>query len=375
MSRPAPANPIIKDIESALGAGSNEKRINVLMRVTDLFIGGAAKYTEADTALFDDVIGHLITHIESRALVELSSRLAPVANAPNNIVQRLARNDAIEVSGPILSNSKRLSDDDLIEIAKSKSQAHLAKIAIRPQLNEGVTEVLVDHGDADVANDVAFNSGARFSKLTMEKIVMRADGDDRLTQSIFQRSDISPATFRNLLMQATEAVRSKLFASAKPEQKNTIRQILDGISAQVGKNAQTKLTSRNYADAKIAVASICQDTDLAKIKIVEFADSSRVAEMIAALSALSAVPIDQIDRLFHASSNFGLMVLCRSVALEWNTACAVITARPIGPESQTSEGLRDQYNELSVPTALKLINFWRGRQKIAQNFRQATSPQ
>jgi hypothetical protein len=365
-------NPIINEIESALRAGSHEKRIDVLMRVTDLFVIGATKHTEADTALFDDVIGHLIIQIESRALVELSSRLASIANAPNNTIQRLARNDAIEISGPILTNSKQLSDDDLIEIAKSKSQAHLAKIAIRSQLNEVVTEVLVDNGDADVANDVAFNSGARISKLTMEKLVMRADGDDRLTESIFQRSDISPAVFRHLLMQATEAVRSKLLATIKPEQKDTIRQILDEISAEVGKNAQTP---RSYAAAKLAVASISQDTDLARIKILEFADSNRCAEMIAALSALSGVSIDQIDRLFYASSNFGLMVLCRSIGLDWNAACSVITARPVGQASEMAAGLRDQYSELSIPTAIKLMHFWQGRQKVARNFRQTADHQ
>jgi hypothetical protein len=206
----------------------------------------------------------------------------------------------------------------------------------------------------------------------MEKLVMRADGDDRLTESIFQRTDISPAIFRHLLMQATEAVRLKLFASAKSEQKDTIRQILDEISAQVGKNVQTP---QNYAKAKLAVAAISQDTDLTRIKILEFADSNRFAEMIAVLSALSGVSIDQIDKLFHASGNFGLMVLCRSIALEWINAYAVITARPTRLASQTSEELRDQYNKLSIPTALKLIHFWQGRKKTALNFHQTMSHQ
>jgi hypothetical protein len=52
------------------------------MLVTDLFVAGTTKFTENDTALFDDVMGHLIIHIENRALIELSTRLAPVAKAP-----------------------------------------------------------------------------------------------------------------------------------------------------------------------------------------------------------------------------------------------------------------------------------------------------
>jgi uncharacterized protein (DUF2336 family) len=40
------------------------------------------------------------------------------------------------MAGPVLVNSEQLTDGDLIEIAKSKSQAHLTMIARRAQLNE-----------------------------------------------------------------------------------------------------------------------------------------------------------------------------------------------------------------------------------------------
>jgi uncharacterized protein (DUF2336 family) len=372
MSHPIPKNPIINEIESALRAGSDEKRIKVLMSVTDLFVGGAARHTESETKVFDDVMGHLIKHVESRALVELSRRLAPIPNAPIGTIQSLARNDAIEVSGPILTASKQLSDNDLVEIAKTKSQAHLASIARRPQLNEAVTDVLVDRGNANIANEVAINSGARLSKLTMEKLVMRADGDDRLTGSVSRRADIPPSIFRNLTIQATETVRAQLMASATPEQTEMIKQVMDELAAQIGKKPSA---SRNYAEAHRTVSIFSQDTDLTRMKILQFANAGRITEMIAALSVLSGVPPDQIDRLFQASNGFGLIVLCKSIGLEWNTAYAVIMARLDEMESETlpHDGLHEQYNELSALSAQQLLHFWLGRQKMAQNFRQAAN--
>ena len=367
MVHPAAKNPIIHEIETVLSAGSHDKRIETLMRVTDLFLNNAPNYAEKETKLFDDVIGHLINHLESWALAELSRRLAPVANAPADTVRRLALNDAIEISGPVLSISQRLSDDDLIEIASTKSQAHLAKIAGRPQVNEGVTEVLVERGDTNVANEVASNTGARFSKTGMAKLVMRADGDDRLTESISRRADISPAMFRTLLIQATEAVRVKLLAAAAPGQKDIIRQVIGQISAQLGKNAEP----RDYAAAQRAVAALSQDTDLAKSKILEFADANRVAEMIAALSVLSGVAINQIDRLFDTSNEFGLTVICKAIALEPDTAFAVIMAcngNPTAADTQIFDHFHEQYDELSVAAAQRVIRFWEGRQKIAQHF-------
>src|SRR5581483_5250655 len=103
--------------------GSQQKRTSTLMRVTDLFINAADRYSEEETKLFDDVMKHLIKHVESRALMELSRRLGPVASAPSDVIGTLARHDEIEISGPVLATSERLSDADLVEIAGNKSQA------------------------------------------------------------------------------------------------------------------------------------------------------------------------------------------------------------------------------------------------------------
>lgn len=359
-------NPIIDEIETALAGGSSDKRAKVLMSVTDLFLGGAAKFSDSDAKLFDDVMGHLVDHVERGALAEISARLAPIDNAPVQTIQRLARNDAIGVSGPILATSKQLSDDDLIEIAKTKSQVHLATIARRPVLNQAVTEVLVDHGDNEVANVVATNAGAQFSKLSMAKLVMRADGDDRLASSIFQRRDISPDLFRHLLTQATDEVRAKLFASARPDQKEAVAQILNEVSAGIGRSVHTSRAT----DARKIVAEFSQDTDLTRTKILEFARLKNTLEMIAALSVLSGVPFEQVDKLVHAAGDFGLVVLCKSISLDWNTAFAVFSTRAPKLPTSSYETLHAQFSELSVSAARHLIRFWQGRQKIARNFSQ-----
>lgn len=363
---------LLNEVESALQDGSSDRRTEILMRVTDLFVGRAAEYTEDQTTIFGAVMGHLISHVESRALVELSMRLAPISTAPTAIVRRLARNDQIEISGPVLTKSERLTDADLTEIANSKSQAHLGKIATRSQLSETVTDVLVDQGEPDVVNELATNRSARFSNVGMAKLVMQADGDDRLTESVARRADMPPRLFRQLLAQATEVARTKLLATASPDQRDILKQILDEISTQFGRR---DVSPRDYAKARRIVYSFCQDTERTKSKILEFADASRIAETIAALSLLSGASVGQIDRLFNAANGFGLMVLCKAIALDWTIARAVISARPTEEESPTFpvDEMREQYNNLSAASAQKLFNFWRERQNVG--FRKKAKPQ
>jgi len=77
---------------------------------------------------------------------ELSAQLAPIGNAPVNVIQRLARDDEITVAGPVLAQSPRLSPTDLVDIAETKSQAHLLAISGREAIAPMVTDVLVHRG-------------------------------------------------------------------------------------------------------------------------------------------------------------------------------------------------------------------------------------
>lgn len=84
----------------------------------------------------------LMVRIEAHALSELSEQLADTSRAPIEVVRRLAHRDEIEVAGPVLARSARLTDQDLIEVAKVKGQEHLLAISRRAELHESVTDVL-----------------------------------------------------------------------------------------------------------------------------------------------------------------------------------------------------------------------------------------
>jgi len=353
---------LMLELESALASGSIERRTAMLHRVTDLFLDNARQLSESQTTLFDNVMMRLIGHIETRTLAELSNRLAPVANAPVGIVRRFAYDDSIAVSGPVLQHSERLSDADLVEIASTKSQAHLGRIARRSRLSEVVTDTLVEHGDLDVATTVAGNEGARFSHVGMSKLVVMADGNDNLAEAIGLRTDIPPQLFRQLLMHATEAVRTRLMAQVRPEARAAMEQILADIAAQIGAST---VTHRAYAEAQRVVNALSQDTELMKRRISEFADANRVAELVAALSVLSGVTIQQVDRLIHAPSFYGALVLCKALALDWPVAEAVLRVRPNRHSIATEiEDARREYPWLSVGSAQRLFRFWRVRQNV-----------
>src|SRR4051812_26093646 len=122
---------LIDELELALSAGSNAQRIEMLSRVTDLFVAGASRYSHEHVNLFDEVLTKLARTIEAKARAKLAVRLAPVPNAPGDVIRMLAFDEDIDVARSVLSPSERLNDEDLLATATTKSQLHLAAIADR----------------------------------------------------------------------------------------------------------------------------------------------------------------------------------------------------------------------------------------------------
>jgi len=293
-------------------------------------------------------------------LAQLGRQFAPVANAPTGVMARLARDDDIAISGPVLAQSQRLTDDDLIEIASTKSRDHLLKIAGRARLNEAITEIFVDRGNSEIVNEVAANNGAQFSYSSFSKLVMWSDGDERLAEAIAARPDLPLHLIRQLLVRATERVRERLLSVTPPEARDEVQRVLTEIAGQFNK----AVTPRYYSEAKLLVRKYSQDTQLTMRKLLEFANAHRLGESVAALSVLSGLPIDLVDRLIYDPGHYGILVLCKAIGTDWATAQAVMTIPRAGvaPRSLVIEDVYDEYQALSDAAAQRLLRFWRVRQ-------------
>src|SRR5690242_15304536 len=126
------------------------------------------------------VISRLAEQIEAKARAELARRLAPVNRAPVAVIRALASDQAIEVAEPVLRQSPRLTEDDLLGFAQSQGQDRLLAISKRATVNEAVSFVLVTRGDREVVRSVARNDGAKFSHAGFGKLLERSAGDDEL---------------------------------------------------------------------------------------------------------------------------------------------------------------------------------------------------
>lgn len=346
---------LIVELESAIQSGSKERRVDTLRRVTDLFLVGADRFTDEQIDVFDSVIGHLVQHIEGKALVELSERLAPVENAPLEVVRQLARDEEIAIAAPVLSQSQRLSTQDLIEVAKTKGQEHLLAISSRQRIEESLTDVLIERGNDNVIHKLSGNAGASFSEDGYRRLVRKAEDDQGLLEKVGSRFDIPLHFFRELLLRATTIVRDRLIARAKPEFRTEIDSIVSIVADDVGREAV-----RDRMAAQRSVASLKNAGELDEITLMGFLRSGQMNEVVSALATFSESTFDLVAQLFKSDRNEALLIPCKVAGFEWSTVRALLRSRPEqhGIVDMEMDQLRQDYQRLTHSTATRVLRFW-----------------
>jgi uncharacterized protein (DUF2336 family) len=353
---------LIAELEDAIQGGSRDRRVENLRRVTDLFLCDADRLNEQQIGVFDDVLGCLINKIEQKALAELSRRLGPVKNAPIEVIRRLGRDDNVAVAEPVLSQSPRLSSKDLVEIANTKSQGHLLAISGRQHLDTSVTDVLINRGNRQVVHRVAENAGAQFSEAGFATLVQRAEGDELLAEKVGLRLDVPLRLLRQLLLRASEAVRSRLLAVAGPEIQGQIQRILatvaEDISSEAGINRE-----QDAAQAKRLVQTMRDNNELNEAALLEFARAKKIAELAAALALLCGAPFELTVNLLQSEHREAVLIPCKAVALEWPTVRAILNGRAAGfvVSDHDLEQARADYAKLTRTSAQRVLRFWQVR--------------
>lgn len=350
----------MSDVEAAIQHGSGARRAEMLRRVTDLFIGHCPQYSDDEIALFDDVIGLLAGEIEVAARSRLAAQLAPIPNAPQKIINRLAIDDAIEVAWPVLAHSERVEEEALIQSAMMMSQQHLLAISRRRTISERITDLLIARGERPVLAGLAGNPGARISELGYSTLVNRSEDDDDLMERIGSRTDIPRALFLQLLENASDQVRIKLHA-AHPQAAVAVEAAVTEASEAI-QNLSRKESSR-YEIAEAMVASLHRAGQLRDVDVGRFADDGQFEETVVSLSLLCGLSIETIEHSMTHERIETALVFVKASGLSRATAKSVLHlcgASPLFP-GDFEKGLAS-FDRLKPATAQELVRFYQLRE-------------
>lgn len=129
----------------------------------------------------------------------LAETLKDSPGAPVHIVEMLALDRELTVSGLVLEHSPILNDEFLIRVLNSEPvQGALKAISRRVALGEEVADAIVNSGDAEAVAELLGNKSAQIREETLDRIVDEAPGQPGWHGPLVQRPGLHTDAMRRI---------------------------------------------------------------------------------------------------------------------------------------------------------------------------------
>src|SRR5258705_2983186 len=329
---PAASSDLRAELNGAEESGP-EHDARIFGEVTDLFLSNVGRLGDSQIAAVDGVLAHLVARVEAATVIQLSEALSTIERAPRQTIRQLAFHEQPQVAAPVLRSSSCLSEADLLEIVKSRSQEHLLAICDRKALNEALTDALMRFGDVNVSNALARNSGARFSECGYATLVGRAERDEGLAEKLGVRLDISGSLLRELIDRVTDVVRARFLTAPRP----VARAETPNSAAAAAPQRGVARKAIDYTQAQTEGVALNRTGKLNDSIVNRFAVRGEYTHVVAALALKADVKVEAIEPLLEPDRVYGLIVACKAARLTWSTTTMIVRNRPNCPPSTDRE--------------------------------------
>jgi len=332
---------------------ASELASDILRKTTSLFMSGPRPHAAEQLDLYDEIFARLMAQVGAERLAELSAALAGVERAPSATARQLAAHGDMRVAAPMLAKAAVLTERDLAEIIKTGSQSHLVAIAIRKQVTEKLTDLLIARGFPAVRMALVQNLTARLSEDAYRSLFKSAERDEELAEKLGQRTDLPAKLSRAFVAAATEAARAKFIKSAPLAAKPTLQ-----ATPTRSPGAALRATW-DYSQIKIEVAALNRTGKLSDSAVNRFAVTGDFPALIASIALLCDVAIELIETLMDDERLHDLLVACKASRLSWPTTSMVLRGRPgCAPVSAADlEEERKRFEKLALSEAQWKIRF------------------
>ena len=166
-------------------------------------------------------------------------------------------------------------------------------------------------------------------------------------------------------MQATETVRKRLLVIAPEEVRADVNRVVSKVSEELaaGSNAGIR---RDYASAIHRCLIDRQSGRLDEARVAVHAETRQFEDAVAAISLLSGLPVDVIERVINSDRLEPTVILCRAAGFSFKTTRTIFLLRPKN-QVRLSEDISQteaDYKKLTLATAKQITQFWLTRASL-----------
>lgn len=343
---------LLAEIDAADG-WSAERGAGILDQTARLFLCSVENLSASKIDLFDGVFDRLTDHVDTQSLARLSQQLSEAKCALPLVMRRLALHEDEAVSAPALK-SRGIAQDILIEVIRSRGQAHHLAIASRHAIDYPLSEALIQSPHSAVHNRLVENRAAQVSEAGWIRLAQLAQRDPALAEKLGRRPDV-PATIKRALRLKLEDARLRALSARQGV-------MFDRIAETIASGAASGLTHADPADIARVQAQMAELARQGKLKdstVNRFAATREYLEVAAALTLLTGSSIDVIRAMIASEQIEGLVIACKAARLAWGTTNMIVKNRPGMPPvpDEEMDKARKTFESVSLSAAQLTVRF------------------
>jgi uncharacterized protein (DUF2336 family) len=258
----------------------------------------------------------------------IAEELSDIYNAPLELVRRLAWDEHLSVSAPILEFSPLLSDQDLLDIiSQSKIPGVAEVISRRQEINEQVSGALVRHVTMDaqpeetlsasgtqVITNLLGNKNARLSENTLDIIIDKAKNYEVWHSTLINRPELTVRTVNKIARFVSSSMIHEM------QERGMISPALgENLSLAVAGRLQSPHRDREK-EAEKQAQELFTLGSLDNELVIEYIEAGDKEFIVAALCLLADVPKTVVRSIFESDDPKAITALTRKADLPMRTA-------------------------------------------------------
>ncbi|MEO0498187.1 MAG: DUF2336 domain-containing protein [Pseudomonadota bacterium] len=287
------------------------------LQLADMFVSSSDGPTASEQHNFDFIIKHVTRNVSTDITARVAERVARTNRIASDTATFLAKHENVEVAQPVLKHSPMLSDDTLIEIAKTGAEGHRVAIAGRQEVTEVVTEVLSEVGGERTLNTLANNMGARFNSRGLANMVERAAPGSAVPRKLAERAKADSKMAGMVKKSLSRELRSQLEAHGLNLADTSFDEIARETKAEVDR--QVKAERLNMVDAMVARTKIANGQANLDQLIAQALDKNAFLLATRILSMQSDVAYNAFLQAMKEERAEPLAILCRAESVKFET--------------------------------------------------------
>jgi uncharacterized protein (DUF2336 family) len=349
---------VLRDLMGFAQRKTQQSRRVLFDNINDLFLSSDGRLSDRERTLMVEILGKLIHEMEMQVRRALAARLAQMETAPRELLLMLANDDA-EVARPILRASKLLSDPDLIEIVKQRSQEHLLVIALRAPLSAEVAEAIVDNGDDRVIEQLLKNPDAVLSRRALEYLVGESQRVDSFQEPLLSRHDLTPDLAHRMFWWVSAALRKVVLTRFSVD-----AALLDDALRESARSAIAEtVTGGKDTHVTRLIQGLVEANALDHRFLVQALRGGKFSAFIAGFAHLAQLDPTIIRRAVFDPGGESLAVIAKTIGVDRNMFASLFLLSRQGASSVTApkqlQELLKFFDSLTAEQARNAARFWR----------------